>query len=124
MECVDEDDLFLSGPIGFECGPRSHAYFDDVRVTVVHVDYIKLLIEEAEVAIDEARLVKADVVEAESMLEEARGKLATGDLLSAERLSRDAAAKVIASMADKVSATQASLSEGQQPSTARARARQ
>lgn len=118
MEYVDEDDPFLSGYIGFECGPHTNAYFDDVRVTVTHVEYIKQLIEEAEVAIDEARIVEADVVEAESMLEEARNKLTVGDLLSAERLSGDAALKAIASREDKVSATQEQPSDAQQPSPA------
>ena len=114
IECVDGDEPFLSGPIGLATGPSSNAYFDDVRVTVTHVDYINQLIEEAEVAIDEARLVEADFVEAEGMLEEARVKLSEGDLLSAERLSKDAAGKAIASMADEVSAAQEQPSEAQQ----------
>lgn len=118
IEYMDEDDPVLSGRIGFSCGPSSNAYFDDVRVTVTHLDYVGYLIDDAEEAIEAARTVEADVVEPETMLKEARAKLEEGDLGAAETLSRGAAAKAYGNMALKVSATQEQPSGDQQASPA------
>jgi hypothetical protein len=117
IECKDEDNPILSGRIGFGCGSHSNFYLDDVWVAVTHIDYVRYLIEEAEEAIDEARMVGADVDEPEGMLKEARAKLAEGDLAAAEGLSKGAAEKAIGLKAEKVSGGQEPPPDVQQPSS-------
>lgn len=116
IECKDEDNPILSGRIGFGSGPHSNIYLDDIWVAVTHVDYVGYLIVVAEEAIDEARMVGADVDEPEGMLKEANTKLAEGDLAAAEGLSKGAAEKAIGLKAEKVSGGQEPTPDAQQPS--------
>jgi len=116
IEYKDEDNPILSGRIAFGCGPHSNVYLDDVWVAVTYVDYVGYLIEEAEEAIDEARMVGADIDEPESMLKEAKAKLAEGNLAEAESLSKMAAEKATGNTALKVSSSQEPLPDAQQPS--------
>jgi hypothetical protein len=93
IEAKDETDPVLSGRIGFAVGPNSNVYFDDVWVAATHVDYVGYLITGAQLIIDEAKVLDADVDEPERQLDEARAKLEEGDLGAAAGLADAAAEK-------------------------------
>jgi len=92
-EYQDDTDPILSGRIGFGCGPNTHVYYDDVWVAVTHTDYVEIKITDAQTITEQAKAAGADVEEPEKMIEEAREKLKTGDLATAEGLASMAAEK-------------------------------
>jgi hypothetical protein len=93
FEYKDESDPMLSGRINLGCGPNSNVYFDDFWVAVTYTDYVGYLITEAQLIIDEAKALDADVHEPEDKLKEAQAKLEEGDLSAAEGLAKGAAEK-------------------------------
>jgi len=93
IEEKDEADPILSGRISFGCGPNTNVYYDDVWVAATRSDYVGYLITEAQLLIDEAKALEADVDEPESMLNEARAKFEEGDLDAATGLADAAAQK-------------------------------
>lgn len=118
VEVKDETDPVLSGRIGFAVGPNSNVYFDDVRVAATHVDYVGYLITGAQLVIDEAKALGADVDEPERQLTEARAKLEEGDLGAAEGLARGAAEKAKGNMELATAERQEPPPEAQQPPAA------
>ncbi|MFH2110343.1 MAG: hypothetical protein ABIJ47_03670 [Candidatus Bathyarchaeota archaeon] len=93
FEYEDETEPVLSGRIGFGCGPNTNVYIDDVWVAVTHTGYVGHLITGAQLIIDQAKALDADVIEPESMLNEARAKFNEGELGAAEPLAVLAAQK-------------------------------
>jgi hypothetical protein len=115
VEVKDETDPVLSGRIGFAVGPNSNVYFDDVWVAATHADYVGYLITGAQLLIDEAKSLDADVDEPERMLREAEAKLEEGDLGAAEDLARSAAEKAKGNIELAATERQEPPPETQQP---------
>lgn len=118
VEVKDETDPVPSGRIGFAVGPNSNVYFDDVWVAATHADYVGYLITGAQLLIDEAKSLDADVDEPERMLREAEAKLKEGDLGAAEGLARGAAEKAKGNMELATAERQEPPPEAQQPPAA------
>ncbi|OGD47112.1 hypothetical protein A3K69_04710 [Candidatus Bathyarchaeota archaeon RBG_16_57_9] len=115
VEVKDETDPGLSGRIGFAVGPNSSVYFDDVWVAATHADYAGYLITGAQLLIDEAKAMDADVDEPERLLNEARAKLEEGDLDAAAGLADAAAEKAKGNMELAAAERQEPPPETQQP---------
>jgi len=115
FEYEDESDPVLSGGIRFGCGPNTNVYFDDVWVAVTHVDYVGCLITGAQLIVDEAKALDADVDEPERFLDEARAKLEEGKLNEAEGLARAAAEKAKGNIELAAAERQEPPPEAQQP---------
>jgi len=78
FDFTDDDDPILYGILGLETfdDESSFVYFDDVRVSeIAAIGDIHTLIAYAQSVIDEARVVNADVGEAEAKLDQAREAL-------------------------------------------------
>ena len=84
------DGAFPSGRIGFDADPDSLIHIDDVKVTTGQEFYVTDLLEQAEDAINEARIRGADTSEAEDFLSGARSAQDRGDYDSAESQAEDA----------------------------------
>ncbi|HEX9915541.1 MAG TPA: family 16 glycoside hydrolase [Candidatus Bathyarchaeia archaeon] len=115
VEAKDETDPVLSGRIGFAVGPNSNVYFDDVWVAATRADYAGYLITGAQLLIDEAKAMDADVDEPERLLDEARAKLEEGDLGAAAGLADAAAEKAKGNMELAAAERQEPPPEAQQP---------
>jgi hypothetical protein len=115
FEYEDETEPVLSGRIGFGCGPNTNVYIDDVWVAVTHTDYVGHLITGAQLIIDQAKALDADVIEPESMLNEARAKFNEGELGAAEGFARAAAEKAKGNMELAAAERQEQQPEAQQP---------
>jgi len=115
FEYRDETEPILSGRIGFGCGPNTNAYYDDVRVAVTHTDYVEHLITGAQMIIDQAKVLGADIDEPERQLNEARAKFNEGELGAAEALAVLAAQKAKGNMELATSGAQEPQETQQQP---------
>jgi len=89
----DAENPLLRGRIGLEGAEDVVIHFDDVRVYTTHRLYLSYLVEDAQDAINEARMSGADTGEAEELLEMGREKLEEGDLAEAESLISGAVSK-------------------------------
>jgi hypothetical protein len=89
----DAENPLLRGRIGLEGAEDAVIHFDDVRVYTTHRLYLSYLVEDAQDAINEARMAGADTGEAEELLEKGREKLEEGDLAEAESLISGAVSK-------------------------------
>lgn len=92
---VDGDNPILSGRIGVECAPDSHIYFDDVKVYSTHELYVSILLQQAEDAINNARMKEFDTKKTEEKLSQAQAAYDEGQLSLAEELAEEVIEAVI-----------------------------
>ena len=92
----DTEDPVLGGRVGLEGSEDIVIHFDDVRVYTSHQLYLSYLVEDAQDAINDARMADADTREAEELLEKGRVKIEEEDLSGAEALLNDAILKAAA----------------------------
>lgn len=103
IDFEDWKNPILSGGIGLEGGPSTEVQFDDVRVDMEHSVLIENLLEDAQKEINTAKLIDADIGDAEKTLEKALVKLKEGDLIGAEALAREAMDEAVAAREAKES---------------------